>query len=160
MCSILRLLLALSLMITPTLAHTSAKSFDESLTMLNGAKYSVKFQQEASPKLKSKASVDYGFWGADGAQPSFCISSLVITRQNRHVPLQSKLFTDLCNVNSVKLSEQKGKFILLLVGGDASDSFKAEFIFNGVFLAERIVRHGEFPEVYERTQFRYNNSEN
>jgi hypothetical protein len=160
MYSISRLLSALSLIIFPALAYSGAKSFDESLMMPKGAKYFVKLQQEAPPKHKSKSSVDYGFWGAAGAQPSFCISSLVITRHNRNVLLQSKLFTDLCNVNSVKLSERKGKFILSLVGGDAGDSFKAEFVFNGVFLAERIVRHGEFPEVYERTQFRYNNSEN
>jgi len=60
----------------------------------------------------------------------------------------------------MQLSERKGLFVVALVGGDAADSFTAEFIFRGVYLVERIVRHGEFPEAYERTLYRYNTSEN
>jgi len=54
------------------------------------------------------------------------------------------------------LSERNGRFVVALRGGDAGDSFTAEFLFRGVYLMERMVRHGEFPEAYERTLYRYN----
>jgi len=51
-------------------------------------------------------------------------------------------------------------FVLSMRGGDAGDSFTAEFLFRGVNIIQRTVQHGEFPEVRERTTYRYASAEN
>src|SRR6266404_368011 len=141
-------------------AIAGSQSFDESFSMPNGATHVVHLRQQQPAQLSNRSFQRYGYWGAEGAERSFCISSLSVARRGAAVRVLSKTFSDLCNVSSVQLSERKGLFVLSLRGGDAGDSFTAEFLFRGVYLVERIVRHREFPEAYERTLYRYNTYEN
>ena len=156
--SLLLALFATAALAAPALAQT--RSFDESFAMQGGATYVVRLRQEQAARLNDRSFRLYGHWGAEGAQPSFCVSSFKVNRRGAAVAVSGKAFADLCNVRSVQLSERKGVFVLSLRGGDAGDSFAAEFLFRGVFLVERMVRHGEFPDAYERTLYRYTTYEN
>jgi hypothetical protein len=74
--------------------------------------------------------------------------------------MPGKMYADLCNASTLQPSEARGIFVLKVHGGDAGDSFEAEYRFRGVYLVERWVRNGEFPdEAYEHTKFRYNTSD-
>ena len=132
----------------------------ESFTVRSGAKYVVRLRQERPARLNDLSFQRYGHWGAEGAQASFCTSSLTVSRRGAPVRVSGKAFTDLCNIHSVQLSERNGLFLIAMRGGDAADSFTAEFSFRGVYLIERMVRHSEFPESYERTIYRYNTYDN
>jgi len=127
--------------------------------MHGGATYQVGLRQDDLARLNDRSFQRYGHWGAGGAQASFCTSSFTVRRRGGVVRVAGKAFVDLCNVHSVQLSERSDLFVVALSGGDAGDSFTAEFLFRGVYLMERMVRHGEFPEVYERTLYRYNTGE-
>ena len=137
-------------------AYAGSLSFDQSFSMSSGATYQVRLRQEVPAQRGSRSFKEFGYWGAEGAERSYCVSSFSVTRRKAAVRVPGKAFADLCNVSSLKLSERKGLLVLSLRGGDAADAFSAEFHFRGVYLVERIVRHGEFPEAFERTQYRYN----
>jgi len=141
-------------------AKASSASFDETFSMPIGIQYVVHLKQATPARLSNKNFQSFGHWGAEGARQSFCVSSLQVIRRKVAIRVPGKSYADLCNVSSLELSERKGLFVVALRGGDAGDSFTAEFVFRGVYLIERMVRHGEFPEAYERTQYRYNTSEN
>lgn len=155
-----RLAFATISMVSLTQAKASNASFDEAFSMPNGVQYVVHLKQVTPTRLNDKNFQSFGYWGAEGAQQSFCVSSLQVIRRKVAIRVAGKSFADLCNVSSLELSERKGLFVVALRGGDAGDSFTAEFVFRWVFLVERMVRHGEFPEAYERTQYRYNTNEN
>jgi hypothetical protein len=121
----------------------------------NAKTYGLEIQQRLPASLNSSSFRAYGYRGADGANPSYCISSLKLAREKVLVRISAKHFLDLCNVHRAWFTEKGPHVILTLQGGDAVDSYKAEFKLHGVNLVERVVRDGEFPEVFERTQLSY-----
>jgi hypothetical protein len=135
--------------------HAQSMDVVETLTTNDGKTYSVEILQTRPANLKSRDFQRYGHWGAEGRNPSFCVSSMKISRGKLGVRLAAKHFMDLCNVNRASFIEKPPFVVLTLEGGDASDSFKAEFKLNGVNLIERAVRDGEFPQVFEITRFNY-----
>jgi hypothetical protein len=149
--------LAITLILGIAAQGALAQSADivEPFVSKSGKSYRAEIQQLEPATLNSGVFKRFGHWGSEGRNPSFCVSSLKITRDKFAVRLASKHYLDLCNVNRVWFTEQPPFVVVTLEGGDASDSFKAEFKVNGVNLVERAVRDGEFPEVFEVTRFNY-----
>jgi hypothetical protein len=140
-------------------ASAAPDTLETSLHMSGGAQYAVRLSQSPVGSATSRVE-SFGYWGREGATPSKCVSSVAITRNGKAVDLPGKMYVDLCNANTLQASESRGMFVLKVRGGDAGDSFEAEYRFRGVYLYERWVRHGEFPEeAYEHTKFRYNTSD-
>lgn len=150
-----RLALFVLLVVPLVKAHAQSTDIEESFTSNSGGTYKVDIQQLAPATKGSNAFRKFGHWGAEGRIPSVCVSKLKITREKLTVRLAAKHYLDLCNVNRAWFTEVSPYVVLTLEGGDASDSFKAEFKMHGVNLIERAVRDGEFPEVFEVTRFNY-----
>ena len=146
---------ALLIALASSSAHGQHDDILDTFTSIGGKDYAVKLQQRTAAALGSVAFRKYGHWGAEGRSPSFCISALQLTRQNQLVGISAKHYVDLCNVSRLWFTEKSPYVILTIEGGDASDSFRAEFKIHGVNIVERTVRDGEFPQVYERTRFSY-----
>lgn len=132
-----------------------ATDINEPFTDKFGRVFVAEVKQHTQAKLSSQAFKTFGHWGAEGRNPSVCVSTLRITRNKSAIRLSSKHYEDLCNVNRVWFAERPPFVVLTLHGGDASDSFKAEFKIHGVNLIERAVRDGQFPQVFEVTRFNY-----
>ena len=150
-----RLALFVLLFIALVNAQAQPTDIEESFTSQSGKTYQVEVQQFVPATKNSNAFRKFGHWGADGRIPSVCVSKLKITREKLTVRLAAKHYLDLCNVNRAWFTEVSPFVVLTLEGGDASDSFKAEFKMHGVNLIERAVRDGEFPGVFEVTHFNY-----
>lgn len=101
-------------------------------------------------------------WGAEGACPATVVGGVEV-KVGPHaafVPLSA--FADLGNPRRVKIEERegKGRFAVILQGGDAAISYKAELEFRMDVLLERVVRHGEFPaEAWEKTTYKFNRAD-
>ena len=132
-----------------------ASYINERFTDKSGRVFVADVAQHTQAKLSSQTLKKFGHWGAEGRSPSVCVSTLRITRNKSVIRLSSKHYADLCNVNRVWFAESPPFVVLTLQGGDASDSFKAEFKIHGVNLIERAVRDGQFPQVFEVTRFNY-----
>ena len=150
------LLLLLAMFVSSGAFAEPLLPIEKSFVMSDGTSYLVRLKQELPARLSDKSFQKYGHWGATGRNPSYCVSSFTVTRRNIAVHVNEKAFLDLCNVSSLELSERNGRFIVSLEGGDAGDSFSAQYQFQGAYLLERMVRHGEFPDVYERTLYSHN----
>lgn len=94
----------------------------------------------------------FGFWGAGMPHPVVCVISMTVARGKQTILIPAKLYADLCSVNRLWFVERKEAITLVLEGGDASESFRAEFSFIGSRLTQRTVRHGYSEKVIERTQ--------
>jgi hypothetical protein len=73
------------------------------------------------------------------------------------VPLSA--FADLGNPRKVRIEsrKEKGRFAVILTGGDAATSYSATLEFRDNLLSERLVRHGEFPDQsWEKTLYKFN----
>ena len=150
-----RLALFVLLFIALVNAQAQPNDIEESFTSQSGKTYQVEVQQLAPTTKNSHAFRKFGHWGAEGRIPSVCVSKLKITREKLTVRLAAKHYLDLCNVNRAWFTEVSPFVVLTLEGGDASDSFKADFKMHGVNLIERAVRDGEFSGVFEVTHFNY-----
>ena len=149
------LVIVLSLALSLSGAKAQPADVVEPFTTKSGRTYQVEIQQLEPAALAAKNFRIFGFWGAEGRSPSYCVSALKIIRGKATVRLAAKHYLDLCNVNRAWFTEIAPYVVLTLKGGDASDSFRAEFKMHGVNLIERAVRDGQFPTVFEVTRFNY-----
>jgi len=99
----------------------------------------------------------YG-WGAENSCPKEVVSAVVVEQGSIRQIVPLSAFADLGAPSSIQLTGKDPKsFALLIVGGDASTSYKAYLRFNGVGLVSRRVESGEFPkESNETTIYKYN----
>lgn len=118
---------------------------DDEIIMANGVRYEVNIQQRIRSDLRRRPA--FGYWGAAMPRPVSCLASLTVLRGKQSIPVPAKLYLDLCSVNRLWLEERKGTMVAVLDGGDASEGFRAEFVFIGARLAERSVRDGESAKV-------------
>ena len=83
---------------------------------------------------------------------------MVVRSGNESVFIPLSAFADLGNPRDIRIENYGGKsFGIVLTGGDAATSYTAKLEFVNNLLAERTVRHGEFPEeAWEKTQYKFN----
>ena len=150
-----RTLVAALLVLNTTLALAAPEDIDDTMTMTNGVQYDVQLQRRFIVHLESPSARRFGYWGTGLNPPVHCVSLLSIKRAKKRVIIAAKHYLDLCEVNRMWLSEEKGLLILTLEGSDASDSYRAKFVLRGTHVIERSVSDGETQKVLERTTFGY-----
>lgn len=97
-------------------------------------------------------------WGAENSCPKSTVSALEISVDGVAVFMPVSAFLDLGNPRSVRIDpSREGQSLITIVGGDAATSYAATLQLGGHVLAERVVRHGEFPdESFEKTVYGFN----
>lgn len=98
-------------------------------------------------------------WGAENTCPNAVVGALVVKVSGMPAFVPLSAFADLGNPRTVRIESRKGKgrFAVVLIGGDAATSYTATLEFRNNLLSERIVRHGEFPaESFEKTRYKFN----
>jgi hypothetical protein len=78
--------------------------------------------------------------------PCSVVDGLDITAAGERVFVPRSVFADLADVNDASLSLQKSSYVLLLTGGDASETYTVKILFNRKRVTFRSVTNGEFPE--------------
>jgi hypothetical protein len=78
--------------------------------------------------------------------PCSVVDEIEIAAAGEQLFVPRSAFADLSDVNNAKLTTEHGKFVLLLVGGDASESYIARIVFNRKRVTYRSLTSGEFPE--------------
>lgn len=97
-------------------------------------------------------------WGAENSCPKKTVIALEIKVDGVAVFVPVSCFLDLGDPRSVQIDASKeDRTAITIMGGDAATSYSATLELRGHTLAERIVRHGEFPdESFERTIYGFN----
>lgn len=97
-------------------------------------------------------------WGAENSCPKNTVTALEVKVDGVTVFVPVSGFLDLGNPKSVRIDPSKeDRTAITIVGGDAATSYAATLELRGHVLAERVVRHGEFPdESFERTIYGFN----
>ncbi len=94
-------------------------------------------------------------WGADEyVPPKRIITDLNIKYGGKEVFVPLSVYSDLTSSRKYSIQTIKNGFYLIIVGGDAGVSYKAEIIAGVRNVKKRTVRHGEFPdESWEETVY-------
>ncbi len=98
-------------------------------------------------------------WGAEGNCPSYLAESMIVTVGEHPIYIPLSAFIDLGDPRSVQLEprRRKGRFAIVIRGGDAATSYEATLELDKSQVLERVVRHGEFPEQsWEKTTYKFN----
>lgn len=78
--------------------------------------------------------------------PCSPVDSLEIMIGGKGIFVPRSAFADLADVNQAELSMEKGKPLLTLIGGDASESYIVKIKFTASHVTYRSLTSGEFPE--------------
>lgn len=93
------------------------------------------------------------WWGAAGS-PLRGIHRFDVVVRGDSIELPRSAFADLAEVDSLRVVGDSREFRILLLGGDASQSFECELRFRRGVLTHRVVRSREFPDqTWERTRY-------
>ncbi len=106
---------------------------------------------------KDLNAVLYLLWGKGSNIPKNIIRNLSVTVGNRKSWIRFSAFSDLVNVNSIKMQVKENGFDIIVDGGDTSNHYHANLNFdNEGFLIARRAYSAAFPdEVWEKTQYSY-----
>jgi hypothetical protein len=110
----------------------------------------------ASQPCKAAAS---WIWGAENTCPDTVVGALEVKVAGEPIFVPLSAFADLGNPRSVRIESRKGKgrFAIILTGGDAATSYSATLEFRDNLLSERVVRSGEFPDqAWGKTLYKFN----
>jgi hypothetical protein len=78
--------------------------------------------------------------------PCIVVDEIEIAAAGEQLFVPRSAYADLSDTNSAKLATDGGKFVLILFGGDASESYIAKIEFNRKRVTHRSLTSGEFPE--------------
>jgi hypothetical protein len=95
----------------------------------------------------------WSYWGGGGADVH-SVASLIVTLKGKpcHVPRSS--YGDLAGVSAISTTNEPKGFHVLIRGGEAGNSFRADLWFVNLNLARRVVRSGQFPSHHwEETKY-------
>ncbi len=93
-------------------------------------------------------------WGAFEGSSSRIIEEVKLTKANRLVFIPFSVYSDLSNINHLRVSVTSRGCKVILEGGDAGTSFMAEVTVIGEKVSKRVVRDGAFPgSHYEETTY-------
>jgi len=98
-------------------------------------------------------------WGAENTCPRSVVGAVEVKVSGGSIFVPLSAFGDLGNPRSARIESRKGKgrFAVVLAGGDAATSYTATLEFRDNLLSERLVRHGEFPDQsWENTLYKFN----
>ncbi len=86
--------------------------------------------------------------------PCLLLDSLAISVGGREIPVPRTAFGDLADIWTVKLHPlARGRFGLTLTGGDASEAYEAEIVFDQRRVRERTITDSEAQMVSEKTTY-------
>jgi len=78
--------------------------------------------------------------------PCSIVDGLDIAIAGEPIFVPRSAFADLADLSSAKLAIEHGKYVLVLVGGDASESYVVRIAFDRRHVTYRSLTSGEFPE--------------
>jgi hypothetical protein len=86
--------------------------------------------------------------------PCVLTSRIKLSINQREIPLPRSVFADLGDIHTASFSARKGLFVLTIHGGDASEAYIAEIIFNkDQLLARRLISAEDPYHSMEDTQY-------
>ncbi|MFT5502782.1 MAG: hypothetical protein ACI8XC_000487 [Gammaproteobacteria bacterium] len=95
-----------------------------------------------------------GYWGANGSYPTTYIEKLSLTVENSKFWIPTKAYSDLGNISMAEVKENQHAIVLIVRGGQASDSYYATFVFIDGKMRKRTVRSVALPDqLWEKTTF-------
>lgn len=160
---------AARLLLCAALASLSAKVFAEPATIPDApsrvetcatAKV-VCATLKTEPVNKTLDRKGYRWGGEDVEPPKALVSQLTVVVDGWDVFVPLSAFADLGNPRTVEVKVTRLGFHLVILGGDASASYRVLLAFEGRKLASRKVQHGEFPnEAWEETRYKFNQMSN
>lgn len=116
---------------------------------------------EIAPVDTAQGRRGYRWGGEDIEPPSTLLSQLTATVRGQDAFIPLSAFADLGNPRIVELRATRQGFDLIILGGDASASYRAVLVFEGNTLTRRKVQHAEFPnEAWEETRYKFNQEKN
>ena len=95
--------------------------------------------------------VDAGIWGMDGGIPQFVTEVFLIFIDGNKFVIPEKFYKDFTNTYQLKVSEQTGRVIIELKGGDAAGAYTARFMLGGMCGFERKICGEVCREIWEQT---------
>lgn len=133
-------------------AQTEATPFAHENTYLlpSGQKIAVTFRERLC-KSGECHEVVAGMWGMDGGIPRFVTETFLVFIGGRQFVIPRKFYKDLTNARSLEVSEQNGRVILELKGGDAAGAYTARFKLGGMCGFERRICGEVCEENWEHT---------
>jgi hypothetical protein len=132
--------------------QTEARPFvhHKTYTLPSGKKVAVTFQERPCNKREC-GEADAGTWGTDGGVPRFVSDTFLVFINDRQFLIPEKFYRDLTNTHSVSVSEQKGRVLIELKGGDAAGAYTGRFLLGGMCGFERKICGEICSEIWERS---------
>lgn len=96
---------------------------------------------------------DSGVWGVDGGRPRFVTEDFRIQVDGKPFVIPQKFYRDLTNTYFLNVSEQNGKAVVELRGGEAAGAYTAHFVLGGMCGFERKVCGEVCNEIWETTKW-------
>lgn len=148
------------LVISPLDVHASSNtvSRDKELIAESGGR-SVRVVVSSFPGSQECKAASSWRWGAENSCPRTFVVALDVKTADTSSFIPLSAFADLGQPRNVRIESRKGKgrFAVVLTGGDAATSYTATLEFRDNRLTERVVRHGEFPsQSWEKTLYKFN----
>ena len=96
-------------------------------------------------------------WGTELKHPKILITNISIIYGKKKVFIPLSAYSDLTNPTEYFVQTSNDSFSLLIFGGHASTSYRAELVSENGFIKRRRVQHREFPEeAWEETIYSFN----
>jgi len=103
----------------------------------------------------SRAPGSGSYWGEGGDGDAY-VDDISVLYNGESVDLPFSCYSDLANVNDMKITPVKGGLVINIKGADAGNSYDAQIVLSGGDIVRRSVKSGEFPDLeWEKTQYRH-----
>jgi len=127
---------------------SSPFKYNESGELPSGVEYSVEIKEVQYEKKSNELPDDGSMWGIDGGFCRYVVTIFNVKINNKPAYIYRKYYSDICDLTSVKVTEEKGQIILIVSGGDGAGAFTAKYTFKRNKLTQRMVRMSEMPDDY------------
>jgi hypothetical protein len=131
--------------------QTEARPFvhQKTYSLPSGKKVAVTFQERRCNHGEC-GEADAETWGTDGA-PRFVTDTFIVFIDGQQFLIPEKFYKDLTNTYSVDVSEQGGRVLIELKGGDAAGAYTGRFLLGGMCGFERKICGEICSEIWERS---------
>lgn len=85
--------------------------------------------------------------------PCSAVDSLELSVNGNNLFVPRSIFADLADINTARLAHERSSFVLILDGGDASESYTVKIIFNGKMIKKRVMTSNETKELIQKTVY-------
>lgn len=137
---------------TPVLAQTGAVPFQYNKTYIlpSAKRVTVNFR-ERKCKSGECRETDGGMWGMDSGVPQFVTEAFLVFINGQRFHIPEKFYKDLTNTRSLHVSEQNGRVVIELKGGEAAGAYTAHFRLGGMCGFERKICGEICSEIWEHS---------